>query len=128
LYASIPGFKALVERVARAAQKGWLLGLDGRKLWIRRTYSGLNTLIQGGGAICMKTIAVELDKLAREHELKSFKVIDMHDEGQWEAYRDEIESLERYIADSFMRTSSLYSLRCPLEADIKVGKNWSETH
>ena len=51
---SNPSFKALTNRVERASSKGYLKGLDGRKIILRHQHSALNTLLQGGGAIVMK--------------------------------------------------------------------------
>lgn len=126
LYSKIPGFESLVTRAKGTARRGWLLGLDGRRLYLRRRVSPLNTLIQGGGAIFMKTVAVELDHLAKD--LQSFKVIDMHDEAQWECPPSEVATLSDYVHQAFDRATAKLNLRCPMEAEVKVGKTWMETH
>ena len=131
LYASIPGLEDLVSRAKAASKRGHLIGLDGRKLYLRERVSPLNTLIQGGGSIFMKTAAVHLDRLVRDRPyVDAFKVIDMHDEAQWEC-EDEIfniKVLEDLINQAFVYACDDLKLRCPQEPDVKVGKNWSETH
>jgi DNA polymerase I len=47
---NLPAFKTLKDRVARASKKGYLKGLDGRKLFVRSEHSALNTLLQGAGS------------------------------------------------------------------------------
>ena len=51
---NLPAFKHLKDRVGRAASKGFLKGLDGRKLYVRSEHAALNTLLQSAGAIVMK--------------------------------------------------------------------------
>ena len=55
-----PALKILRERVTTAADRGFLKGLDGRKLFIRSAHASLNTLLQGAGAIVMKKALVLL--------------------------------------------------------------------
>lgn len=51
---NLPSFKALKDRVGRAAKKGYIKGIDGRKLIVRSEHAALNTLLQSAGAIVMK--------------------------------------------------------------------------
>lgn len=126
LYDRIPGLGRLVDRAKSASKRGYVLSLDGRRLYTRSRVSPLNTLIQGGGSIFMKTAAVKLDELARD--LDAFKVVDMHDEAQWECHPDQVDALSSYIHEAFAYACSHLNLRCPQEAEVKVGTNWAETH
>lgn len=47
-----------VERITKQAEKGFLVGLDGRKLIVRSTHSALNLKLQSTGAIICKTALV----------------------------------------------------------------------
>ncbi len=51
---NLPTFKTLKDNVQRAAKRGFLKGIDGRKIYIRHEHAALNSLLQGGGAIVMK--------------------------------------------------------------------------
>lgn len=126
LYNRIPGLERLVTRAKSASKKGYLTTLDGRRLYLRQRVSPLNTLIQGGGAVFMKTVAAHLDHLA--FGLDAVKVVDMHDEAQWECHPDAVEALSSHIHEAFDYACSHLNLRCPQEAEIKVGQNWMETH
>ena len=126
LYKAIPGFEVLVNRVKQAGSKGYLISLDKRRLYCRPRVSPLNTLIQGGGAIYMKTVACVLDDLSKG--LQAFKVIDMHDEAQWECPIDECDALDSAIHKAFKIVTATLELRCPQEPEIKRGKTWADTH
>ncbi len=127
LYAAIPGFKEFTDRLTRAARKGYFLGLDGRKVYIRNSYQTVPTLIQSGGAVVMKVVTEHLDTLVGELP-DTFKVIDMHDEAQWEVNPGEVNSLRQMIHTAFRYASEQLELTCPQEAEIIVGMNWAETH
>lgn len=127
LYTEIPGLADLVRRVERASRKGYLIGLDGRKLWIRQQHQALNTLIQGGGAVFMKTVTEILDR-STSNWSDTFKVVDMHDEAQWEAIEDDVAYLTYSIQGAFLKATEKLELRCPQEAEVKVGKTWADTH
>src|SRR5690606_35310275 len=59
---ALPALGKLVERVKlRAKQRGYLIGLDGRKLFVRSQHAALNTLLQSAGAVQMKKALVILD-------------------------------------------------------------------
>jgi hypothetical protein len=49
--ANTPALGALRKRIDRESGKGWLRGLDGRRLTIRSAHSALNVLLQSAGAI-----------------------------------------------------------------------------
>jgi len=124
LYKEVPGLETLVNSVEKASKRGYLLGLDGRKIFIREGKSPLNALIQSGGAVCMKWIASWLDG-AFDY---GHKVLDMHDEAQWEM---EEKHLPKFIFDvtaAFQECTKHFNLKCRLEADVKRGRTWAETH
>ena len=58
-YRAIPALRRLTEDVQSVAQKrGYLLGIDGRRLNIRSSHAALNTLLQSAGAVLMKYATV----------------------------------------------------------------------
>src|SRR6185437_15265128 len=53
--AGIKGLKELIKGVKEAAMaRGWLKGLDGSRLVVRKPHAALNTLLQGAGAMACK--------------------------------------------------------------------------
>jgi DNA polymerase I-like protein with 3'-5' exonuclease and polymerase domains len=124
-----PGLKALREKVARIyAQKGWLPGLDGRKLLVRAEHSSLNTLLQGAGAIVMKQALVVLNKKLRTAKIDYKFVVNCHDEWQIETTPEAAEEVGIMGTESIKEAVVLLNMRCPLDGEYKVGKSWEETH
>ncbi len=132
---SLPALDRLIKRVKKAADKGWLKGLDNRKLMMRRNADGklqknkaLNTLLQGAGAIVMKKSMVLLDEWVIKEQLDANKVLDMHDEGQAEVLIAHQHKYKELAEQSIVQAGVHFNLNIPLAADVKIGKNWAETH
>lgn len=133
--AANPLLAALIDKVKADAEAGYLIGLDGRKLMMRKNEYGdvmvhkaLNTLLQAAGAIVMKYAMVLLDEQVKSAGLRAFKVIDMHDEGQWECHPEDVSAL-RVLMDNCVRIAGeTLGLNCPLASDSVYGATWYDTH
>ena len=123
-----PAFKSLRDKVQRAAKKGYVKGLDGRKILIRHPHAALNTLLQGGGAIVMKQALVILNNELKlqTHDVKF--VANIHDEWQLEACENVVDHVGKLAVNSIIKAGEHFNLRCPMDGEYKVGDNWSETH
>jgi DNA polymerase I-like protein with 3'-5' exonuclease and polymerase domains len=124
-----PKLRALREKVARIySQKGWLPGLDGRKLLVRAEHSALNTLLQGAGAIVMKQAVVLLHKKLRKSKI-AFKIVaNVHDEWQIEVESNRAEEVGIMGTEAIKEAGIVLNMRCPLDGEFKVGNSWKETH
>lgn len=124
-----PKLKALREKVARIyATKGWLPGLDGRKLLVRAEHSALNTLLQGAGAIVMKqALVIFKQELKRQKIWHEFKV-NCHDEWQVECLPQDSETVGKIGVQSIADAGIMLKMRCPLDGEYKIGNSWRETH
>ena len=123
---NLPSFKALKNRVARACKKGYLKGLDGRKIFIRSEHSALNSLLQGAGAIVMKKALVILaDKLK---DKDAHFVANVHDEWQIEVKEDIADLVGQLGVEAIREAGEALELKCPLDGEYNVGNNWAETH
>ena len=123
-----PTFKHLGDKVKRAARKGYLKGLDGRKIFVRSEHSALNSLLQGGGAILMKRALAMLDSLIKLQTLDAKFVANIHDEWQIEVREDLADFVGKLAVNCIQTAGNYYELRCPLDGEYKVGGDWSETH
>lgn len=131
-----PRLADLIKTTQRAAKRGYLLGLDGRKLFIRKdkftgelqTHKSLNTILQGAGATVMKWSMVLLDDWIQQYKLDAKKVIDMHDEGQLEVSKKDAELVGVLARQSVITAGELLQLNLPLDAEYKIGTEWSQTH
>ena len=123
-----PAFKSLRDRVTRAAGKKFLKGLDGRKLFIRNNHAALNTLLQGAGAIVMKkALQILSNRLYLSSTAHKF-VANIHDEWQIEVSECRANKVGQMAVESIIEAGKFYNLRCPLDGEYKVGRDWSETH
>jgi DNA polymerase-1 len=124
-----PKLKALREKVARIyANKGWLPGLDGRKLLVRAEHSALNTLLQGAGAIVMKQAVVILNKELKKAKINYKFVANVHDEWQIEVEESRAEEAGCIGRLAIKTAGIVLDMRCPLDGEFKVGNSWKETH
>ena len=123
-----PSFKSLRDRVQRAANKKYLKGLDGRKLYIRNNHAALNTLLQGAGSIVMKKgLSILANRL--ELSMTPFKfVANIHDEWQIEVSECRANKVGTLAVESIIDAGNHFNLRCPLDGEFKIGRDWSETH
>ena len=123
-----PSLEGLRERVGQASRKGYLIGLDGRRLWIRSEHSALNTLLQAAGAIIMKKALVLLDDYATQHKIDYRFVGNVHDEIQSEVVTEQAEKFGWLAVECIKAAGLSFELRCPLDGEYKVGSTWTETH
>jgi DNA polymerase-1 len=123
-----PALANFRKRVDKATGKGWLKGIDGRKLRIRNRHSALNTLIQGGGAIVMKKALILLEEQVSKHKLNARPVANVHDEFQYEVLETQAEDFGNLAVDSIINAGKELGIRCPLNGEYKYGNNWQETH
>lgn len=124
----LPALDQLTKRVQKDAKRGYLIGLDGRKLHVRSEHSALNTLLQGAGAIVMKKSMTLLDEWVKKERLDVHKVIDMHDEAQAEVHPRDVERYRELAVKSIEEAGRFFKMNVPLTGESKVGTNWAETH
>jgi len=126
---NLPSLGNLTTSVERAAQtRKYLKALDGRVIHIRKVYSALNTLLQGGGAVIMKTALVLLDNRIKELGLNAHFVANVHDEWQIEVKEDQADQVGQLGVQAIRDTQQVLNLNCPLDGEYQIGDNWSETH
>ena len=123
--AAIPGLKELLEAVHKASEKGYVLGLDRRKILVDSKHKSVNYLIQGSSAI----IAKKWMALTHEHLPKTAKQLAfIHDELQFEAEEKDVTDLKFLLELSAVKAGEYYNLRCPIAAEAKHGLTWADTH
>jgi DNA polymerase I-like protein with 3'-5' exonuclease and polymerase domains len=126
--AATPALQALRSKVARYAAKGYVPGLDGRKIWVRSEHSALNSLLQGAGAIVMKQALVIFDDKIRKNKWPVKFVANVHDEFQFECLPTIAEDAGKAARMSIIEAGEHFNLFCPLDGEYKIGNNWRETH
>ena len=127
-YLNTPKLSALMAKVQKIADKGYVPGLDGRRIQVRSAHSALNTLLQGCGAIIAKQWCVEMHKQFRFEKLDVQQVAFVHDEIQVEAKEKDGERVAQIMCESASQAGIALGFRCPVDAESKIGQNWYETH
>lgn len=123
-----PALQKLRDKVSRLAEKGWLPGLDGRRLIVRSQHAALNTLLQGAGAIIMKQALIILNRKLIHANMDARFVANVHDEWQIETTEQDAETVGHFAVQSIRQAGIRLKLRCPLDGEFKVGLNWAATH
>jgi len=125
---NLPSFADLKERVSEAAERGYLKGLDGRKLKVRSEHAALNTLLQSAGALVMKKALTLLDDYATIWGIDYKFVGNIHDEIQAEVINERTETFGRLAVSCIQAAGLEWKLNCPLDGEYKVGETWAQTH
>ena len=132
---SLPALGELVKSVKESAGRGYLIGLDRRKIYVRSAHSALNTLLQGAGAIVCKKWLVLLEERLASLDLKHGWDGDYcfcawsHDEVQIACRNDEIaDKVAKAATDCVALAGEYFNFRCPLAGESKKGTTWADTH
>ena len=122
---AIPGLKELLEGVHKASEKGYVLGIDKRRILVDSKHKSLNYLLQGSAAILAKRWMV----LANENLPKTARQLAfVHDELQFEAESQEVDDLKFLLELTAVQAGEYYKLRCPIAAEAKSGSTWADVH
>jgi DNA polymerase I-like protein with 3'-5' exonuclease and polymerase domains len=129
----LPALAKLIEAVGdKAASSKCLIGLDGRRLFVRSAHAALNTLLQSAGAVLAKECTViaydDLSMRGWEWITDWALVAHIHDELQNETREDIADEVGQTIRQAMRKAGEKYAMRVPIDGEYKVGSNWAETH
>ena len=123
--AAIPGLTDFLEAVRKASARGYVHGLDHRRILCDSRHKSVNYLIQGSSAILAKRWMVltheNLPPTARQLAF-------VHDELQFECEEKDVEDLKFLLELSAVQAGEYYKLRCPIAAESKSGATWADVH
>ncbi len=123
-----PALKKLKAKVDKLAAKGYVPGLDGRKVWVRSEHAALNSLLQSAGAIIAKQWIICLT-----HNLKAAKIdykllAFVHDEVCIEGYEEDAQQIVDIVVASAKEAGDKLNFRCPVGAEGHIGRTWADVH
>ena len=84
--------------------------------------AAVNSPIQGTAADIMKIAMIRVDKAMKKSALKSKLLLQVHDELLVEAPQDEVETVSKLLKQEM---EAAFTLKAPLQADIKTGPSWA---
>lgn len=130
----IDGFSQLKKMIDFYASKGFLPGLDKRRIPVRSEHAALNSLLQSAGAIlCKRWICDAYDMLIAEG-LKhgwdgDFVFLGwIHDELQVAARNGLGDRIGKVLTRAAQAAGKPYGFRIPLDSEYKIGRTWKDTH
>lgn len=136
LMSRYPALRQLIKAVQKESKAGYVLGMDGRKLFTRAKHSALNTKLQGCGATLAKIWAVSFESFMEEEGFVhgwdgDFAILAwVHDELQV-AVRDDpavLEACERLLHESAKYSGERVGFMLPVEIGVKPGRTWADSH
>lgn len=120
------------------ADRGYLIGLDGRTLRVRKAHAALNTLLQSAGAVVMKKSLVLLDASLQAEGLRCGVdyefVANVHDEYQAEVLPEHFAVYRALALQAVPLAGKVLQVKCPLKAEVspteehRPGRSWKDTH
>ena len=122
---AIPGLKELLGAVHKASERGYVHGLDNRRILVDSRHKSLNYLIQGSSAIIAKKwLVLANEELPRHTHQLAF----VHDELQFETKQEQVEDLKFLLELTAVQAGEFYKLRCPIAAESQSGNSWADVH
>lgn len=130
----LPALGKLRKVVAQAAEKGWLKGLDGRRIPVRAKHAALNSLLQSCGAILCKTWLVDTYDALIAAGYKwgwdgDFVIVGwIHDELGIACRTGLEKDIGEIAVKCAQESGGRYNFKCRLDSKALYGKTWRETH
>jgi hypothetical protein len=130
----VPALQALKNKIdLTLSERRYLVGLDGRYLYCRSAFKGLNVLLQSAGAILMKKVVVLIHKNIKENLGLVYgedweQMLMVHDEIQLACKPEHTEAIRQETLRAFPEAQEFFKFKCKIEGDARVGKTWAETH
>ena len=128
--AATPGLKQLRQLLEKKSGRGWVDGLDGRRVPVDAKYKALNRLVTSAEAIvCKRWLINVYDELsARFHygwDGDAVIVAWIHDELVVCCRPDIAEQVGELMVRHAKEPGGFYDLRVPLDAEYKIGATWA---
>lgn len=87
--------------------------------------NAINAPIQGSAADMIKLAMINIYNEIQNRKLKSFFVLQVHDELVFDVYKPELEEMKSIVYKGMINAMPI---TIPLEIDMKSGSNWLEAH
>jgi len=122
---AIPGLKELLEAVHKASERGYVRGLDNRRILVDSRHKSLNYLLQGSAAIIAKRwMELAHERLPDDTHQLAF----IHDELQYECPQMATAEVGEILKVAAKEAGEYYKMRCPVDAESKIGTTWADVH
>lgn len=131
----LPAMDNFIETCKRASRRGWLKGIDGFPIYMRRgdnnhvlEHKAVNTVLQHCGSMVFKRANILYTKMCAENQLPMIQVGQFHDELQHEGSEKHSNDYNTLFQLSMKQAGESYGLACPMDGKIMMGDSWADTH
>jgi DNA polymerase I-like protein with 3'-5' exonuclease and polymerase domains len=134
LMRGLPALKKVIDDIKAEAERGYIIALDGRKIYVRSPHSALNSKLQSSAAIVAKRWVVTAEEMLLDAGLShgwtgEFVFLAfVHDELQCSVDKRYAKLAARKIVEAAAAAGHYYEMKCPIDAESKIGQNWAECH
>lgn len=125
---AVDGLDALLQAIKKAAERGFIKSIDGRKVNVDSPHKALNYCLQSGAGVIAKRWMVINQETMREAQISASQLGFIHDELQFECAPEHVEDLSTSLVYSATAAGEYYNMRIRIDAEATHGNNWSETH
>jgi DNA polymerase I len=124
-----PALKRLKKKdMPEAVKKGYLIGLDGRKLWLPSEHLAMSIYLQGFEAVIMKQAKRNYHEELAQNKIDFKQCSFTHDEFQVETDPVHADIVGQAMVKGIIKAGEQFKTNCPLDGEYKVGKTWATTH
>jgi DNA polymerase I-like protein with 3'-5' exonuclease and polymerase domains len=130
----VPALRHLKEQIENTlAERTYLIGLDGRHLYCRSAFKGLNVLLQSAGAILMKQVVITIqnnitNNLGLVYGEDWEQMLMIHDEIELACKPEHTAAIMDQAMIAFPQAQEFFGFRCKIEGDGKIGTTWYDVH
>ena len=125
---AIDGLGDLLAAVAKAADKGYIKSIDGRKIALDSPHKGLNYLLQSGAGVIAKRWMLINQQTIQSTQLCCSQLAFVHDELQFECAPEHVNDLRTSLVYSATAAGEYYKMRVRIDAEACEGSCWADTH
>jgi len=130
----VPALRHLKEEIENTLkQRSYLIGLDGRQLYCRSAFKGLNVLLQSAGACIMKQVVINIqnnitNNLSLVYGEDWEQMLMIHDEIEIACKPEHTVAIMDQAMLAFPQAQEFFGFRCLIEGDGKTGTTWYDVH
>ena len=125
---AVDGLGDLLDAVKKAADRGHIKSIDGRKITLDSPHKALNYLLQSGAGVVAKRWMVINQQTVKETNICASQLCFVHDELQFECAPEHTNDLRTSMEYSATAAGEYYNLRIRIDAESKSGDSWAKTH
>ena len=124
----IDGFEDFVNKARTFVERnGYIPGLDGRKVYVRKEFQALNYLLQSAEAITCKAAVSYSMKKIEEEGLEAEPRFLMHDEQAWSVSKKDAARVKEILEESYREAPKTFGIDI-MDGEGKIGANYAESH